>query len=80
MEQAKQYLFRFQQAESIIEKQQIAQEYKSFYETLDYVCRRQADEETVVLWDSITQKIDELEPLMEQAKRLLDKNKHVVSR
>ena len=64
MNQAKQYLARYQQSLTLEEKKAVVTEYQAYLQTLSEPERDEAREIMHVLWPSIKQRLNELEPMM----------------
>ncbi|GAB2605352.1 hypothetical protein [Spirosoma areae] len=73
MDEAKHYLTRFQQAETIHEKQAVGIEYQIFLSTLTETERDQAREVMNVLWPQIKKRAEELEPMMQTLEAMIDR-------
>ena len=71
MKQANEFLMRFQNAETLAEKEAIATDYNVFYAALAPEQQKQAATVMQTLWPGIQQKVDELDELMAKAKERL---------
>jgi|GEM_PF-7028449 len=67
------YLNQFNEAKTAHERQDVVDEYKTYYETLSSEDRVRADRVMSVLWPDIERRVNELEPLLEQLNSLLKK-------
>ena len=73
MEQAKQYLDRLQEAQTLENRQQIVEEYKLFYATLTELDQHEADQIMLALRPSIRQRVADLDELIAKAKYQIGK-------
>lgn len=78
MKQAEYYLEKYRQAPTWQERRSAAEAYKAFYTTLSVDEQKQASAVMSVLWPGIEQRVSELEPLMQQAERLLARKEQFV--
>ncbi len=71
MTQATNYLIRFRQAQTVVERKQVVKEYETYFETLTEPQQQQARLETQPLRADIQQTLDELDQLAAQAEEVL---------